>query len=305
MPPVAVHVRDHTRALRGAARAARSRLPPLRASASSGERRSTWSTQRSGTTLRAGCLLATTPTFTVTPGHRPFSACIAILAGRLQHGVATLLGLDARVRCATRERDRVVGDALARAHDVAVGSRALEHEGDVVLGASARITGRENGEPISSSGLQTYVIRPNPSNPASWSASTACNPVSSPPFMSDTPGPRAMSPSIAERPLGDRPVVEDGVHVPDQQDVRRHRIPRACRPRGRRAVARPRPGCAGGGRPSTRARAGVPRTGPRSCSRRPACTSRNRRRPSVRARPRSRRSVRPASATQRLSVHDG
>ena len=62
-------------------------------------------------------------------------------------------------------------------------------------GASSRMTGPEYGEPISSSGLQTYVIVPNPSNPASCSTSTAKKPVSRPPFMSETPGPRAMSPS--------------------------------------------------------------------------------------------------------------
>ena len=56
--------------------------------------------------------------------------------------------------------------------------------------------GPEYGEPISSSGLHTYVMVPKASNPASWSTSVATNPVSSPPFISETPGPRAISPSI-------------------------------------------------------------------------------------------------------------
>ena len=62
--------------------------------------------------------------------------------------------------------------------------------------ASARIVSRDQGEPISSSGLQMYVMLPNPSNPAACSTSTAKKPVSSPPFMSVTPGPNARSPSI-------------------------------------------------------------------------------------------------------------
>ena len=123
--------------------------------ASSGDRRSTWSSHRSGTTFVRVPPRAT-PTFTVTPGHRPFKRLERDdLVGGLQERVAPLLRLDARVRGPPRDRDRVVGDALARADDVAVGSRAFEHEGRVVPRRSSRITGPLNGEPISSSGLQT------------------------------------------------------------------------------------------------------------------------------------------------------
>ena len=43
--------------------------------------------------------------------------------------------------------------------------------------------------------------------------------------MSETPGPRAMSPSIEERTLGHGPVVEDRVHVTHEQHVRSPRAP--------------------------------------------------------------------------------
>ena len=54
--------------------------------------------------------------------------------------------------------------------------------------------GAEKGEPISSSGLATNVTMDRA--PMAWSAATARSPASRPPFMSDTPGPSARSPSV-------------------------------------------------------------------------------------------------------------
>ena len=190
--------------------------------------------------------------------------------------------------------DRVVGDALARAHDVAVGARALEHERDVVLRAPARgSTGPQNGEPISSSGLQTYVMRPNPSNPASCSTSTAKNPVSKPALhVRDARARARCRPSIENGRSRHGPVVEDGVHVTDQQHRGSAAALRASRSRDRRAAARPARGVRPSVRPTTPRRGTAPRTGPRSRSRLRASTSRSRRSPSARGRPRTRRSAR-------------
>ena len=61
-------------------------------------------------------------------------------------------------------------------------------------GASARMTGELNGEPISSSGLATNVTAADARRPPA-SAAIAWSPASSPPFMSVTPGPIALPPS--------------------------------------------------------------------------------------------------------------
>ena len=70
---------------------------------------------------------------------------------------ATLLGLDAGVRGAAGDRDVVVGDALARADDVAVRARALEDQHRVMVGRQGPNDRELNGEPISSSGFATNV----------------------------------------------------------------------------------------------------------------------------------------------------
>ena len=58
------------------------------------------------------------------------------------------------------------------------------------------------------------------STPAAWSAFSACTMTTSPPFMSMTPGPRAVfvvEPlELLERAVG----LEHGVEVADEQDVR-------------------------------------------------------------------------------------
>ena len=51
--------------------------------------------------------------------------------GRLEDGAPTLLGFDAGMGGAALDVQPNVEDPLARRHDVAVGPRALEHEGDV------------------------------------------------------------------------------------------------------------------------------------------------------------------------------
>ena len=100
-----------------------------------GERRSTCSTHRSATTFVRVPPRAT-PTFTVTPGHRPFSACSATVAfAAASTAFAPFSGSTPAWAARPDELDRVVGDALARAHDVAVGPRALQHERRVVRGS--------------------------------------------------------------------------------------------------------------------------------------------------------------------------
>ena len=93
--------------------------------------------------------------------------------------------------------DRVVGDALAGAHDVAVRPRPLEHERRVVLRRQLSDHRPAERRPDLLVGVadvgdraRTRRTRPPAAPPRRRS------PVSSPPFMSDTPGPRAMSPSI-------------------------------------------------------------------------------------------------------------
>jgi hypothetical protein len=141
------------------------------------------------------------------------------LVGRFQERVAALLGLDTGVGGAPQDRDLVVGDPLARAHDVAVGPRAFEHEGHVVPrrqlpdhGAAERradlLVGiadvRDRAEPVES-GLLEHLDGEHPRQQPRLhvrDARAACE------VTVDR-----------ERPLGDRPVVEHGVHVADQKDV--------------------------------------------------------------------------------------
>ena len=211
---------------------------------------------------------------------------------RLEHRVPTLLGLDAGVRRPAGDRDPVVRDPLARRHDVAVLPRALQHERRVVLrrqladhGAGVRradlLVGvadvRDRAEPVEA--------RPP------GATSVATNPVSSPPFMSETPGPTRDVSVDAERPLGDGSLVEHRVHVADEQHVGPARATAGVRSRGLPAATdRRRPAGADGARPPNRSRGTAPRTGRRSRSPLPACTSRSRRSPSPPATRRSRRS---------------
>ena len=75
---------------------------------------------------------AMTPTLTVTPGQRPFSAWSrGDEVGRREDRVAALLGLDAGVGRPAVDGDPSVEDALARRDDVAVGAGALEDEAGV------------------------------------------------------------------------------------------------------------------------------------------------------------------------------
>ncbi len=74
---------------------------------------------------------------------------------------AALLGLDTGVRGATVDREADVGHALARRDEVAARARALEHERRVDLAGLLAMCGVEDGDPISSSGLATNVIRSN------------------------------------------------------------------------------------------------------------------------------------------------
>ena len=99
--------------------------------ASSGERRSTWSSHRSATTFdlvpsdHADVARHTGPA-AVQPLEREDRV------GRLEDRVVTLLRFDAGVRRASLDRDREVGDPLPGRDDVPVRPCALQHEGRVV-----------------------------------------------------------------------------------------------------------------------------------------------------------------------------
>ena len=83
----------------------------------------------------------------------------------LEHRVASLLGLDAGVRSPTGDRDpESVIPFLAETMSPFARAPSSTNAASC-WGASSRITGTEYGEPISSSGLHTYVMVPNPSKP--------------------------------------------------------------------------------------------------------------------------------------------
>ena len=113
-----------------------------------------------------------------------------------------------------------VGDALARAHDVAVLPRSLQHERGIVEPRELPDHRPPKGEPISSSGLHTYVIRPHASNPGVLQRPTAKKPVEQPALHVRDTRARAHVAFDAERTLGNRTVIEHRVHVSDEQHVR-------------------------------------------------------------------------------------
>ena len=137
--------------------------------------------------------------------------------GRLQERVAPLLGFDPCVGGSPLERDRVVGDALARADDVAVGPRAFEHEGRVVArceladhGTAERrsdllVRIADVGDVLERVGsrLLEHLCGVEPGEQAPLHVRHA-----------GTAGDGAIDP---EGSLGHGAVVEDRVHVPDQQ----------------------------------------------------------------------------------------
>ena len=150
---------------------------------------------RSGTTLGRDPP-SITPTFTVTPGHRPLRSCrdrircaAARIALRPRSGSTPAWAL----RPTTSIGPPVVP---LRAETIAPVSRAHSRTNATSRpSATSRITDPENVEPISSSGLHTKAISPNRSHPDSSRISRAWNPASRPAFMSHTPGPNARSPS--------------------------------------------------------------------------------------------------------------
>ena len=85
-----------------------------------------------------------TPTLTVTPGQRPFSAWRrADEVGRREDRAAALLGLDAGVGGPAVDGDPGVEDPLPRRDDVAVRPGALEDEATSASAASSRMCGVE------------------------------------------------------------------------------------------------------------------------------------------------------------------
>ena len=101
---------------------------------------------------------AITPTLTVTPGQRPFSAWRSRRTMRPPRGsrCGPSRARRRRARPGRATVDPGVEDPLARGHDVAVGPGALEDEADVARRRRARgCAGSSVGEPISSSGLAT------------------------------------------------------------------------------------------------------------------------------------------------------
>ena len=141
---------------------------------------------------------------------------------------ATLLRLDARVRGTAVDRQLDVGHALARRDEVAVRARALEHEARVrgrreLLDVRRRrrrpdllVRVRDEGQPFEwEPGRRARAVhirrpqrrdRPQAGEQARLHVAGA-----------GAVGDAALD---AERPLGDRALGEDRVHVADQQDPR-------------------------------------------------------------------------------------
>ena len=133
VPAVAVHldlqIGDH-RVRRRCARS-RPRPPPAFPARANGGR-------PAACTVRAprwcACRLATTPTFTVTPGHRPLRSCSAMIVwAAWSSALRPFSGSTPAWAARPVDVDRVVRDALARADDVTVRPRALQDERRVVL----------------------------------------------------------------------------------------------------------------------------------------------------------------------------
>jgi hypothetical protein len=144
---------------------------------------------------------------------------------RLQDRVASLLGLHAGMCGSTGDPDREVGDPFARRDDVAVRPGALQHQRGVVRRrelpddrsgvrrADLLIRVADVGDRAES--VEAHVLqdlgREEPREEARLHVG-----------HSRTARDVAVDP---ERALGRRAVVEDRVHVPDQQDVRSARPP--------------------------------------------------------------------------------
>ena len=239
--------------------------------ASSGERRSTWSSHRSATTFdwspsdHADVARHTGPA-AVEPLEREDRV------GRLEDRVVALLRFDAGVR---RAPSIVIVRSVIPFRDETMSPFARAPSSTKAAscaGASSRITGPDHGEPISSSGLHVrdraervetdvleHVGREEPREQAGLHVGH--------------PGPTARSPSIRNGRSATVPSSKT-VSMWPTRDVRTTGPAGACPSRGHRAEACRR---ARGARPPSRDRGTVARTGPRSRSRRSASTSHSRR----------------------------
>jgi len=138
---------------------------------------------------------------------------------RLQDGVAPLLWLHARVCRATRDLDREVRDPLARRDDVAVRPSAFQHQRGVVLGSE--LADDRSGEGRADLLVGVAHVGDRPEAVEADVSQDVCReePGEETRLHIGDAGPPGDVAVHTERPHRHRAVVEDGVHVPDQQDV--------------------------------------------------------------------------------------
>ncbi len=151
---------------------------------------STCMTARSATTL-VRLPPRSTPTLQVTPGQRPFRAARATVLWAASRTALTPSAGRTPAWTALPVTSMVNAEMPLRAETRAPLIRAASSPTATSCSpARASISGRLNGEPISSSGEQTRVMAAKSSKPArSQRTSTASNPHTTPALSSVTPGP--------------------------------------------------------------------------------------------------------------------
>ena len=151
---------------------------------------STCMTARSATTL-VRLPPRSTPTLQVTPGQRPFRAWRATVLWAASRTALTPSAGRTPAWEALPATSTVKAEMPLRAETRAPLTRAASSPTATSCSpARASISGRLNGEPISSSGEQTRVMAAKSSKPArSHRTSTASNPHTTPALSSVTPGP--------------------------------------------------------------------------------------------------------------------
>ncbi len=164
-----------------------------------------------------------TPTLQVTLGPAAIERLQGDdLVGGGEDGIAPLLGLDPGMGRPTVDGQAKVERALACADDVAVGARALEHQGHVRLERRRRMCGVLVGEPISSSGLAMKTRRLKGSHVSASAADRAqggerVEAGQQAALHVGHAGAVGTAVRDAKRTGGGRARVEDGVHVADQE----------------------------------------------------------------------------------------
>ena len=160
----------------------------------------------------------TTPALTVTPGHRPLSACNATIlwaasrtalrpfSGSTPAWAARPVMRSSKSAMPLRE---LTMSPLARAPSITSATSTVA--------AWARDDGRAHRRPDLLVRVGHEHDASERQRPSARSMRSAYSPASRPPFMSETPGPMRDAVPDRERPLRHRARVEHGVHVADHQ----------------------------------------------------------------------------------------